>query len=494
MTVLVGPRVSIHQGLDGQDDNIEALMSLWEQLQLCALELAAQPECDLITFALTGFFLGVITAKIDTNVKPTELEGPSEVQGTILDELQDSFQAPVPKKKKKKNGKSKANAAVQHALLGFDKAPNVPPKISPHGYISPWTPVCEGVESRVVLGSRIGTNEFRSRARLWQDSENIFGDHSREAEEHLAIERAWGDYSSDEEEEFPVIEPAPVPVGLIYLSASPFTQTAPNQVGELNLGIILDSKYRGKGFACEAIQLAVKHAFEVEHCHRIQASLINLDWAHKDRMTALLTQLRFGHEGTRRRAFYNPMMAEWQDVTTLAILATDWSIRSFLKPAPKSLWDELFLRHQREREELLRWDEKQSRSLKRSASTETLRPPVGALVDLGAETDSSAESDASSTTSSKGKWRAVQDDDGTRDNSPSPAPSFGSYDDAQGDAHFSSDSMFRIIGARSQSPALSDSSIESVPFSEVSGGGSDWDMVEMSSTSSSAGSSFGGDE
>lgn len=41
------------------------------------------------------------------------------------------------------------------------------------------------------------------------------------------------------------------------------------------------------------------------------------------------------------------------------------------RTAPKSLWDEMFERHQREREELLRWDE--SRIKKKTASMETIR-------------------------------------------------------------------------------------------------------------------------
>jgi len=59
----------------------------------------------------------------------------------------------------------------------------------------------------------------------------------------------------------------------------------------------------------------------------------------------------------------------WKDATYLAILDTDWFMRSYFKPAPKSLWDEMFARHQREREELLRCD----KTLKRTSSMETVR-------------------------------------------------------------------------------------------------------------------------
>lgn len=62
-------------------------------------------------------------------------------------------------------------------------------------------------------------------------------------------------------------------------------------------------------------------------------------------------------------------------MTYLALLETDWLMRAYLKPAPKNIWDEMFLRHAREREELLRWDERQQR-LKRTLSMETVRMGV----------------------------------------------------------------------------------------------------------------------
>lgn len=62
----------------------------------------------------------------------------------------------------------------------------------------------------------------------------------------------------------------------------------------------------------------------------------------------------------------------WKDVTYLAVLETDWLMRAYLKPAPRSIWDELFLRHAREREELLMWDNNKQK-LKRTSSMETVR-------------------------------------------------------------------------------------------------------------------------
>jgi len=294
------------------------------------------------------------------------------------------------------------------------------------------------------------------------------------------------------------------PIGIIYLAASPLSPSPPGQVGELNLGIILNTAYRGKGYAREAIHLVIKHAFDDRHCHRIQASLLSL--SSKDRMISLLTQLRFGHEGTKRRAFFNPLIGEWQDVTTLAMLDTDWAMRGFYKPAPKSLWDELFMRHERERDELLRWEEDQNRlNRKRTASTETLRA-VPLAPDPDSDACSDAGSDAGSVASrsssiSKGKKRAAPSD-WSRD------PYDGSSSDAESEFDFVrkryiqdiQESNSRLSGTSSPTP--SDISLESTPYSisvagsppaTPSAGGfeSDWDLMSSSSSSSS---SFGDDD
>ncbi|KAJ7637172.1 hypothetical protein FB45DRAFT_908468 [Roridomyces roridus] len=180
-------------------------------------------------------------------------------------------------------------------------------------------------------------------------------------------------------------------------------------------------------------------------------------------MVSLLTQLRFGHEGTRRRAFYHPLVKEWQDMTTLAILDTDWALRSVIRSAPKSLWDEMFLRHERERDELLRWE---NRSLKRSASTETIRVGGGGADPVDTDSSAASDSEHSSVESSrsKGKRRKVEEDpyDG----------SSSDYDTAGSDYAFSELDVVQFDG-RTPSPAPSDLSAESVPPSPAP---SDWSV------------------
>jgi len=60
------------------------------------------------------------------------------------------------------------------------------------------------------------------------------------------------------------------------------------------------------------------------------------------------------------------------------MLATDWvydksNLNSRVQLRPKSLWDDLLSRHQRECEDLVRLEEKDVKRLKRVASTETVR-------------------------------------------------------------------------------------------------------------------------
>lgn len=52
--------IELLDGLEGQDDNLDTLFPLFEQLQLATVE-AADPHLDLITFATSAYYFGVIT-------------------------------------------------------------------------------------------------------------------------------------------------------------------------------------------------------------------------------------------------------------------------------------------------------------------------------------------------------------------------------------------------------------------------------------------------
>ncbi|KIJ61415.1 hypothetical protein HYDPIDRAFT_96549, partial [Hydnomerulius pinastri MD-312] len=166
-------------------------------------------------------------------------------------------------------------------------------------------------------------------------------------------------------------------IGLVYVYAGP----ANTQSGEANVGIIIHPDMQHHGYAREAVELALRWAFEELKFHRVQAAIF--DTPCKDRVLRLFAGLGFSHEGTRRRAVYQPngegVVGMWRDVTYLAMLDTDWVLRGAVRENGKgakqpamTLWDEMFARHAREREQLLKWEEKHGR-IRRSASTETLR-------------------------------------------------------------------------------------------------------------------------
>ncbi|KAJ3774304.1 hypothetical protein FB446DRAFT_729579 [Lentinula raphanica] len=189
-------------------------------------------------------------------------------------------------------------------------------------------------------------------------------------------------------------------VGIMYLICTQNPPYPPGSIGEMSFGIVISEKYRCKGYAKEALGLILNEAFTHMNCHRVQVRL--LDTHAKDKAMRLFMGLRFAHEGRRRRAFFSIIENEWKDTTCLAILDTDWLIRSkyLTEVTPTSLWDEMLSRHAREQQELLQWHEAQTRSwpaangLKRTTSMETIRVTEW-LSD--AKPDSAASSDAEST-------------------------------------------------------------------------------------------------
>lgn len=190
-------------------------------------------------------------------------------------------------------------------------------------------------------------------------------------------------------------------IGLVYVTAAP----AQNEAQEANIGIIIAECHQRKGFAREAVELALRWAFEDLKFHRIQAAFMND--AQKDRAMRLFIGQGFTHEGTRRRSVLKPerggMVGVWKDVTYLAMLDTEWSLRTVLKHKgpPPTLWDEMFTRHTKEREEMVKWDEKHNR-VRKVSSTKTLRDgeaprkPGNTIIDPWASDMSSSSCQSSS--------------------------------------------------------------------------------------------------
>ena len=78
------------------------------------------------------------------------------------------------------------------------------------------------------------------------------------------------------------------PIGIVYLTASQ-NYGDPLHVGELNIGIILQPEYQGKGYACEVVRRVASIAFDEEKCHRLQAIL--LEHVAMDRALSLFTKM-----------------------------------------------------------------------------------------------------------------------------------------------------------------------------------------------------------
>lgn len=179
------------------------------------------------------------------------------------------------------------------------------------------------------------------------------------------------------------------------------------------------------------------------------------------------------HEGTSRSSFFSLFDQSWKDVTCLAILDTDWVMQSYYESAPKSMWDALFTRHAKEREELLRWDDKQI-ELKRTESMETIRIPPPTVTEGSAAWSDDASS-VSPSPKGKGK-RVLYRSDG--------------YDASESEMSDSDERPSKLWRFNSEepsepySPSVGTHSPQTVPRSATPDSlvGSQWDMLDISST------------
>ncbi|THG95992.1 hypothetical protein EW026_g5756 [Hermanssonia centrifuga] len=167
----------------------------------------------------------------------------------------------------------------------------------------------------------------------------------------------------------------------------------------MNIGVALLPKARGHGFGGQAVGLLMEWAFRKLGCHSIEARNIDGDDDCTDVALGMFTGLGFAYEGKSHRAVLHIVepppgaqgaepTGEWRDVMNLVMLDTDWeciSLRSMTRTM-LSRWEDLFARHMRLREEMLRLEERcgrRAQKLKRAASTETLhsamQPPENIL-------------------------------------------------------------------------------------------------------------------
>ncbi|KAH6909624.1 hypothetical protein BKA70DRAFT_1102500, partial [Coprinopsis sp. MPI-PUGE-AT-0042] len=375
--------LQVHSGLEGFDEDLDTLTSIYEELQLCSGDIA-NPELDLLTFASGAHYFGVLTEyEIYTPPKEEEKSAEEDSPTRATTPPHPYYQSPFrhqPSKRQKKVDWS--NYAVNP-----DEIPSTADVDASLRALDNSTP---NDKERASAGrGRGGSKRFIP--------SSLFGDQAPRASHGAkASPLNLPQYKSDRDGLYARRSKAnkqPI-IGLVYLAN---TGGAVDYLhsGELNVGIILNSKYRRKGYALQALQIVLESAFEDRYCNRVQAIVV--DGPFKHAALNVFMKSGFGHEGTRRRAFRSPYTMEFKDATYLGILATDWVLRHMsvggadssassttgalpvqrFSIAPTSLWEEMFARHQREREELLRWEETNdstgNRRLKRTASNETIK-------------------------------------------------------------------------------------------------------------------------
>lgn len=209
-------------------------------------------------------------------------------------------------------------------------------------------------------------------------------------------------------------------VGVVYVTMS----TLPREV---HLGVALLPVYRGYGGGMKACAFAVQWAIETIQAHRVQARIMNSPYT--DRAQRLFTALGFAYEGVQRRAVQGAAEA-WADITNMGILDTDWVFRRRQRAAPRSMWDELFARHQIEREELLAWDDNREQSrLRRTSSMETVRMVLHTELEWESEPELAFSDESSSDIQSHPPSTAPSPGSSSMSPTSSPAPSNFSDDD-----------------------------------------------------------------
>ncbi|KAI0071685.1 acyl-CoA N-acyltransferase, partial [Panus rudis PR-1116 ss-1] len=138
-------------------------------------------------------------------------------------------------------------------------------------------------------------------------------------------------------------------LGFIYLTPAAFP-------GSLNLGVIVSPNYRRQGYATQAIRLVLNFAFHELNCHRVEVRIADNNKRHRSSTVRLFASIGFEREAYSRCALFEPS-GEWRDVITMSMLDTSWA---YFSRAPvlsiveiRRRWDDMFSRHDSERDELL---------------------------------------------------------------------------------------------------------------------------------------------
>ncbi|KAG5716208.1 hypothetical protein E4T56_gene10748 [Termitomyces sp. T112] len=373
--------VFLSERLVGQDERLDHLVNLFEMLQLATVE-TCNPTLDLLTFVQSAYYFAVIMKKI--SLKPGE--GPKvfepekrENKRKFLDVSH--CQAGVSEENTSNAKESSEKYRYERTYLSLLKAQAM--EITNEGVTGTSSNLQDPFAQGVVSTRHVSQNlwyEHNNTQSTWEvDPISLHHDYSLDGDQFLPPGLETGGPYDDS------VVPEAEAIGLVYLVDLASSVRLKDRIGEgkvmstrtndttemfyeaihaqeLNIGIILEPSHRGQGYAHQVMEMVLGFAFKTAKCHRVQAILP--DHVAKDRAICFFTQMRFDHEGTRRRAFFSPMEHVYKDVTYMGMLDTDWILRQTDRkrsqkpgnPAPKSTWDELLSRHEREREELLNWE------------------------------------------------------------------------------------------------------------------------------------------
>jgi len=88
---------------------------------------------------------------------------------------------------------------------------------------------------------------------------------------------------------------------------------------QMEIGIVLDPEWQGRGFATRACRMLFEHLFAAG-LHRITARVD----PRNERSIRLFERLNFQREGLERQCFYDEPFQEWTDEVLFAALAREW--------------------------------------------------------------------------------------------------------------------------------------------------------------------------
>jgi hypothetical protein len=248
---------ALSQGLQGQDDNIEMLLKLWDELQSSSVDVAQAPVPNLFAFAESAFFFAVIMQKKKPDAKADK--GNAKQMNMSFDAPAHS--GPVNLFEKNYRDESRFGPSSTGEVMVPIDTEHAPEVFS----TDEWDTIVADAEL----------------AGAYRDLHHYPSSHPNVYEiPDMGISSAVSPFNKF------LSPPTQSPIGLLYLTSTPHTY-AP--AGEMNIGIVLDAASRGRGYARQAIELVLTWVFEDVKFHRVQAAI--LDPSSRPRALTLFTQM-----------------------------------------------------------------------------------------------------------------------------------------------------------------------------------------------------------